>query len=52
MAVSVDAFFHGLAERVKDHLIISDLPADLDELIATTIRIDKRLHERDQDQGH
>lgn len=48
----MDTFFHGLSDRVKDHLISSNLSADLDELITTAIRIDKRLHEWDQDRGH
>lgn len=38
-AALVDAFFHGLSDRVKDHLVASKLPVDLNELIATTIRI-------------
>ena len=46
-----DAFFQGLSERIKDQLVSSELPEDLDSLIAFAIRIDKRLTERDQERG-
>lgn len=41
-----DAFLHGLSHIVKDQLISLDLPADLDALVARTVKIDKRLLER------
>lgn len=48
IAVLADAFFQGLSDRIKDHLVASDLPADLDSLIALTIKINKLLLEQSQ----
>ncbi|XP_010769386.1 NMDA receptor synaptonuclear signaling and neuronal migration factor-like, partial [Notothenia coriiceps] len=42
----LDAFYNGLSDRLKDELAARDLPADLDELVALSIRIDCRLRER------
>ena len=50
-AALTDAFFQGLSESVKDQLISTDLPEDLDSLIALAIKIDKRLTDRDQERG-
>lgn len=44
-----DVFFQGLSNRVKDQLIATDLPEDLDELIALSIKVVKRIHECNQD---
>lgn len=48
-AALADAFVQGLSD--KDQLISIDLPTDLNELIATAIKINKRLQERDQDRA-
>ena len=42
----VDAFLHGLAESVKDELLMRDLPDDLDRIVAMAIRVDARLEDR------
>lgn len=44
-AALLDALFEGLSETLKDHLIPSDQPEDLDSLIGLAITIDKRLSE-------
>lgn len=36
-------FFQGPSESVKDQLVTTDLPENLDSLIALAIKIDKRL---------
>ena len=41
-----DAFYNGLSDNIKDELAARDLPADLDALVALSIRIDSRLRER------
>ena len=42
----LDAFYNGLADRIKDELAAKDLPVDLDGLVALSIRVDGRLRER------
>ena len=46
-----DAFHNGLSDVIKDELAARDPPADLDALIATSIRIDGRLQERRQERA-
>ena len=41
-----EAFYAGLAENIKDQLIATELPPDLDALITLAIRVDQRLAER------
>lgn len=41
-----DAFFHGLADSIKDQLISMEIPTDLDSCMALAIKIDNRLQER------
>ena len=41
-----DAFYNGLSDDIKDELAARDPPEDLDALVATAIRIDRRLQER------
>lgn len=38
------AFLHGMINCLKDQLASLDLPAELDSLIAQSIKIDKRLN--------
>ncbi|XP_061629564.1 uncharacterized protein LOC133478053 [Phyllopteryx taeniolatus] len=45
----LDAFFQGLSPAVKDHLVLLDLPPDLDTLIALALKIDRRLLDRKLD---
>ena len=42
----LDAFLHGLAEPVKDELLMRDLPDDLERITANAIRVDARLEDR------
>lgn len=42
----LDAFLHGLSDYIKDELACRDLPADLDSLIALSIRVDQRIRAR------
>ncbi|XP_034021083.1 probable JmjC domain-containing histone demethylation protein 2C [Thalassophryne amazonica] len=45
-AALLDVFFQGLSAEIQDQLIATDLPDDLDELIALAIRTDRRLQDR------
>nr|XP_010792517.1 PREDICTED: uncharacterized protein LOC104965258 [Notothenia coriiceps] len=47
--VLFDAFRYGLSGTLKDQLAPLELPADLDSLISLTIKIDKRLLERERE---
>ena len=33
-----DAFLHGLSPPMKDHLVLLDLPADLDALVTLAVK--------------
>ena len=44
-----DAFLYGLSGTLNDQLAPLELPADLDSLISLTIKIDKRLIERERE---
>ena len=39
----MDAFFHSLADYIKDELVSHELPSTLDEAIALAVRIDRRM---------
>ena len=45
----IDAFMNGLSEPIKDHLAPSELPQDLEAIIAMSIRVDNRLRERERE---
>ena len=45
----IDAFMNGLQDSIKDQLAPHELPTDLDSIIAMSIRIDNRLHERQKE---
>lgn len=47
----LDAIFEGLSETLKDQLVLSDLPKDLDSLIALAIRIDRFSEPHCQETG-
>ena len=42
----IDVFLNGLSETLKDHLILLDLPVDLEVRIHLALKTDKRLMER------
>ncbi|KAF7641064.1 hypothetical protein LDENG_00296660 [Lucifuga dentata] len=46
MAALCDAYLNGLADYVKDELVLHDLPMTLDGLIDLTTRIDLRIQAR------
>ena len=46
-----DAYLHGLTEALKDQLAPLELPEDLDSLISLTMKIDKKLFERERDRA-
>nr|XP_033466077.1 uncharacterized protein LOC117246330 [Epinephelus lanceolatus] len=50
-AALIDVFVQGLSENIKDQPVSIDLPEDLDSLIALSIKIDKRLSERELERG-
>ena len=50
-AAVVDAFFHGLADYIKDELVSHDLPESLDEAVALAVRIDRRVQARRREKG-
>ena len=47
----VDAFFHSLADYMKDELVSHELPSTLDEAIALAVRIDRRIQTRRRERG-
>ncbi|KAL2083550.1 hypothetical protein ACEWY4_021323 [Coilia grayii] len=47
----VDAYLHSLADYIKDELVAHETPATLDEAIALTIRIDRRVQARRREKG-
>ncbi|KAF7641900.1 hypothetical protein LDENG_00268980, partial [Lucifuga dentata] len=46
MAALCDAYLNGLADYVKDELVLHDLPTTLDGLIDLTTHIDLRIQAR------
>lgn len=44
----IDAFLHGLSEKIKHQLVSLVIPEDLDSVIALTNKIDRHLQERDR----
>lgn len=48
-STSINASLHGLSNRVKDQLIVLDIPEDLDEVIAPTNKIARHILDRDKE---
>lgn len=42
----IDAFLHGLAAKVKDKVILLEIPNNLDVVIALTNKIDRLMQDR------
>lgn len=51
MKAVIDAFYHSLADYIKDELVSYDLPSTLDEAIALVTRIDRRIQTRRRERG-
>ena len=47
----IDAFHHGLSDRIKDELAARDMLDNFDALVDLAIRIDARLRERRRERG-
>ncbi|KAL2079755.1 hypothetical protein ACEWY4_001986 [Coilia grayii] len=47
----VDAYLHSLAEYMKDELVSHESPTTLDDAIALSIRIDRRVQARRRERG-